>query len=520
MKMQNVNSVDAFTGRKGTAGTRTQCQENGFMDILNMRVQKENQKGSFDVQAERLSGQKRRIGSDQSHESKKALEKLNRQQEKAASKETQKAEKNAEKVTENASIEGAIHGKETEPDQVKEAQKTGAVQPEQEVREAAVEAAATVAEAGIQRITGQGIGTADVLTDGSAAVQAVLQGTESGVQGTQDGGVLQTELKLQNQTEGINVTESPKETQISGGVLSEAEGLGANPASDSGTLKTAGVRDGQAGSELQKTGQTDVPGEKLTTDQAAGQLSGKQEGCKAGQQEGTEGGTGRNGGESLTDQAALLKQMSAKNSVTQVQESTEKAGKSTSVEDLQKYVDEQIFANPGELASRSLSGTYEVGQMKQTETAQPIMEQFKSGIEQGITKNLDTFTIRLKPEGLGEILIHMEHAGGRIAMSIGVTNAETQKLLTSEMINLKEMLKPLNAEVKEIYQSQTENFDMMTYQQNLFHQNRNLFYAGKSGRIQHYGGTEEEVSEAAAEIGIQGVPDPAVYASGSWNAYV
>lgn len=105
-------------------------------------------------------------------------------------------------------------------------------------------------------------------------------------------------------------------------------------------------------------------------------------------------------------------------------------------------------------------------------------------------------------------------------MSIGVTNAETQKLLTSEMMNLKEMLKPLNAEVKEIYQSQTENFDMMTYQQNLFHQNRNLFYAGKSGRIQHYGGTEEEVSEAAAEIGIQGVPDPAVYASGSWNAYV
>ena len=105
-------------------------------------------------------------------------------------------------------------------------------------------------------------------------------------------------------------------------------------------------------------------------------------------------------------------------------------------------------------------------------------------------------------------------------MSIGVTSEQTQKMLAGEMMNLKEMLRPLNAEVKEIYQSQTENFDMMTYQQNLSQQNRNLFYAGNNGGIRHYGSMQDEMPESREETKIPGIPGETAYTPGNWNAYV
>ncbi len=226
--------------------------------------------------------------------------------------------------------------------------------------------------------------------------------------------------------------------------------------------------------------------------------------------------------ESLSDMAEVLKQNSAGHSVVQQQVPSDEEKSTVSIEELQKYVDEKLFSNSGELAFKMLSGGYEVQSPASGKftAAQPVMEQIQVGIHKGISNQLETFTICLKPEGLGEILVHLESSGGKIAMSIGVSSAQTQKMLDSEMLNLRELLKPFNAEVKEIYQSQPQAFDMMTNQQNMFQRQRNQFYGGNAVGTASY--RNEDIQEQAMhpEADVQKMYGATVYTAGGWNAYV
>lgn len=222
--------------------------------------------------------------------------------------------------------------------------------------------------------------------------------------------------------------------------------------------------------------------------------------------------------ETLKGQAEVLKSMASKK-VSGKEESTEEiSAKPVDVDKVQEQVDSKAFFNQGEAALRNLTGSYRTPYVdtKDVKESMPVPEQLTRGISQGISKELQMFSIRLKPEGMGEVIVHLASAGGRIAMSIGVTNTETQKMLSSEMANLKEMLRPLNAEVKEIYQSEPDGFDMMTYQQNFYQQQRQQFYAKlQSSRQADFGENDVE----AGVISEQAV-QRAVYADGNLNAYV
>ncbi|WP_455438085.1 flagellar hook-length control protein FliK [Hungatella hathewayi] len=98
----------------------------------------------------------------------------------------------------------------------------------------------------------------------------------------------------------------------------------------------------------------------------------------------------------------------------------------------------------------------------------PVAEQLKAGVEQGMKRELSEFTIKLKPEGLGEIVVHMASAGGRTSVSIGVANPETEKLINSQMMSLKEMLEPLHAEVEEVYHNSQGGMDFAGFGQELY----------------------------------------------------
>ena len=98
----------------------------------------------------------------------------------------------------------------------------------------------------------------------------------------------------------------------------------------------------------------------------------------------------------------------------------------------------------------------------------PVAEQLKAGVEQGMKRELSEFTIKLKPEGLGEIVVHMASAGGRTSVSIGVANPETEKLVNSQMMSLKEMLEPLHAEVEEVYHNSQGGMDFAGFGQELY----------------------------------------------------
>lgn len=110
----------------------------------------------------------------------------------------------------------------------------------------------------------------------------------------------------------------------------------------------------------------------------------------------------------------------------------------------------------------------------------PLTEQVKTGVEKGFREGLSEFTVRLKPEGLGSILVHLTSSDGRLAVRIGVSDPETGKLITNQMDALKDMLKPLHAEVEEVYQDSHGTMDFTGYQQEMYQRD------GETRGMNHY----------------------------------
>lgn len=189
--------------------------------------------------------------------------------------------------------------------------------------------------------------------------------------------------------------------------------------------------------------------------------------------------------------------------VQESSESEEKQGAVT-LEDLQKKAEQQSFLPFERMVGAKLSGGAAAPVMSNrgVTDATPLTNQLKTGIEEGLSKQLNQFTIRLKPEGLGEILVHMTSSGGKVALSIGVSNLDTQKLLSSEMMHLKESLQPLNAEVQEIYHNSQGGMEMMNYEQGFF---RNQQGNGAGNTRRHFAGNSEE--EEGEEDRITGTID-------------
>ena len=79
---------------------------------------------------------------------------------------------------------------------------------------------------------------------------------------------------------------------------------------------------------------------------------------------------------------------------------------------------------------------------------------------------------------------------------------DTQKLLSSEMMHLKESLQPLNAEVQEIYHNSQGGMEMMNYEQGFF---RNQQGNGAGNTRRHFAGNGEE--EEGEEDRITGTID-------------
>lgn len=192
---------------------------------------------------------------------------------------------------------------------------------------------------------------------------------------------------------------------------------------------------------------------------------------------------------------------------------------SVSLEDLQKKAQQNGILPFERMIGAKLSGgsAVQTAGGRNITDATPLPEQLKAGIEQGLSKQLSQFTIRLKPEGLGEILVQMTSSGGKIALSIGVSNHETQKLLSAEMMHLKETLEPLHAEVQEIYHNSQGGMEMMNYEQGFF-QNQQRDTAGTSrGRAARTSGVEDE--ELTGNLEAEGITDSRM-GYGRLSAYI
>ena len=112
------------------------------------------------------------------------------------------------------------------------------------------------------------------------------------------------------------------------------------------------------------------------------------------------------------------------------------------IEALQAEVDARRFV-PVDTGSHEL-------QQPIVPDGEELAQQVKSGILENVAKGKNEFVVRLKPEGIGEIVVKLSEDKEKISLSILTTSTQTARLISNEVAALQNALKPLNAEVQEI----------------------------------------------------------------------
>ena len=127
------------------------------------------------------------------------------------------------------------------------------------------------------------------------------------------------------------------------------------------------------------------------------------------------------------------------------------------IEELQKKVDTKEFLTPAQNAQ-----TNQTSQPQQIETpviryedikSEEVFAQIKTAADANVNQGNNDFTIKLRPEGLGEITVKLVSQDGRITLSLSASDANVQKLLGSEINNLREVMRPYNVEVSQVVES-------------------------------------------------------------------
>lgn len=139
--------------------------------------------------------------------------------------------------------------------------------------------------------------------------------------------------------------------------------------------------------------------------------------------------------------------------------------------------------------------------------AQEIAKQLKTGILENLNRGKNEFLVRLKPEGIGEILVRFSENKDRITLSIFTQDAQTARLISGEVAALQSALKPLNAEVQEITTVAGNEQAAQYSQQNQMTDQGRQFFDRQPSREGHSGGRgpaaiQEESFDEAVEVGL------------------
>lgn len=126
--------------------------------------------------------------------------------------------------------------------------------------------------------------------------------------------------------------------------------------------------------------------------------------------------------------------------------------KELDVDSLQGVVSQTKVTTPFELRFKSVSQAAET----------PIADQISQGIKENLVNGKGEFTMKLKPENLGEITIKLIEDAGKTTLSITTASAQTAKLINNEINALKQAVAPMHVEVNEaVSQSQQSHAGTM-----------------------------------------------------------
>lgn len=153
------------------------------------------------------------------------------------------------------------------------------------------------------------------------------------------------------------------------------------------------------------------------------------------------------------------------------------------VESLQADVNAKRFMPLDAMAQKQAASLPDVNE---------IANQLKTGILDNVAQGKNEFVVRLKPEGIGEIVVKLSENKEKISLSIITSSAQTAKMITNEVTALQNALRPLHAEVEQIVVAQpteqASNYAAQTAMTNQEHQFQGQqFYNGQGDS--HHGGS-------------------------------
>lgn len=122
------------------------------------------------------------------------------------------------------------------------------------------------------------------------------------------------------------------------------------------------------------------------------------------------------------------------------------------VDELQRQVDEGVH-----FKNTSYSSAVQT-EAKAEQTARPLLTQVQDGIIKAIEQGDDKFSIRLVPEGLGELEVRLTKTSEGMLLNIVTKSAEAQRLLTAEIDQLREQMRAYKVEVDSILTEQQDDF--------------------------------------------------------------
>ncbi|MFZ2539021.1 MAG: flagellar hook-length control protein FliK [Oscillospiraceae bacterium] len=127
-----------------------------------------------------------------------------------------------------------------------------------------------------------------------------------------------------------------------------------------------------------------------------------------------------------------------------------------------------------------------------------LAEQVKNGLSNGALGEQKEFLVKLKPEGLGEVVIKLVESQNKMTVSIVAATTEVAKLLNNELSTLRETMRAMQIDVRDVVVQSQNNFGSM--QQNLQQQmsqgQSNQFGENRHGNrsfSEFSGGTESEL---------------------------
>lgn len=142
---------------------------------------------------------------------------------------------------------------------------------------------------------------------------------------------------------------------------------------------------------------------------------------------------------------------------------------------------------------------------EKTDESRSVYLQTLQGVEKAVSDGTEKFTVKLNPNGLGEIVVNLEKSGDSMILNLVASNARTAELLNNQLSNLQVSLSQYNAQVNTVVAPSNEsaayNFNQQMSGQQFSQDNNSSQQNNSQGNYQtSYSGGEDAVAQAAQTL--------------------